>query len=251
MNRHELDIVVPVYNEGENLLALVESLRRCMRTPYRLLVCYDRDDDETLPVVARLASELEIVAVKNEGQGVLNAILTGFRRSTAPAVLVIPADDTFNAPRLDAMAARVAAGIDVVCPSRFMAGGCMVGCAWPKSMLVRVAASFLWRIAAVPCHDPTNGFRFFSRRVVEQIPVETQAGFAFSLELLVKCHRLGWSIEEYPAEWYERQVGRSRFRILRWAPSYLRWVAYAMGTRFLGRGPQTVVLRDCNAGKDA
>lgn len=127
----------------------------------------------------------------------------------------------------------------------------MVGCPWPKSMLVRMAARFLRRVAAVPCHDPTNGFRFFSRRVVEQIPVETQSGFAYSLELLVKCHRLGWAIEEYPAEWLERQVGQSRFRVFRWAPSYLRWVAYALATRFLRRGPQSVRLRNVAMSKDA
>jgi hypothetical protein len=104
----------------------------------------------------------------------------------------------------------------------------------------------MYHVVGVPTHDPTNGFRLFSRRVLDRIPIETTAGFAYSMELLVKAQRLGWRVEERPVQWFERKMGRSRFRVLKWAPSYLRWVWYALATRFLGRGPETVVLR--NAG---
>lgn len=240
----ELDIVIPVYNEGEGLAAVLDSLRSHLRTPYRVLVCYDRDDDVTLPVVARYAAGgFPVRAVKNTGQGVFGAIMTGFAASTAPAILMMPADDDHNAPRLDAMVQRMRAGADLVCPSRFMRGGNMVGCPWLKAFIVRTSAFVLHHLARLPTHDPSNGFRMFSRRVIREIPLESSRGFTYSIEYLVKCHRLGWRIDEVPAEWYERKTGKSRFKVLSWLPDYFRWFVYPFATWVLRRGPESVSLK--------
>ena len=245
MNAPELDIVMPVYNEGAAIDPVLRSLVEHVRTPYRLLVCHDRDDDTTLASIRALGPAAgRVEFVRNRGSGVLGAIVTGFEASTAPVVLMMPADDDSNAPRLDAMVELTRAGADIVCPSRFIGDGCMVGCPIVKATLVRLVAWFMYHVVGVPTHDPTNGFRMFSRRVIERIPIETRAGFAWSIELLVKAQRLGWRVEERPAQWFERKAGKSRFRVLTWAPSYLRWVWYALATRFLGRGPETVVLRE-------
>jgi glycosyltransferase involved in cell wall biosynthesis len=240
----ELDIVMPVYNEGVGIVSVIRSLVEHVRTPFRILICHDHDDDTTLAVIRSMGDNAcAIECIRNRGSGVLGAIVTGFDHSTAPAVLMMPADDDYNAPRLDAMVERIRGGADIVCPSRFFGDGCMVGCPLVKAVLVRLTAWFMYHIVGVPTHDPTNGFRMFSRRVIDRIPIETAAGFAYSMELLVKAQRLGWRIEERPVQWFERKMGQSRFRVLKWAPSYLRWVWYALTTRFLGRGPETVVLR--------
>ena len=97
--------------------------------------------------------------------------------------------------------------------------------------------------ARVPTHDASNGFRMFSRRVVDEIAVESDSGFCYSIELLVKCHRLGWRIGEVPAQWFERKHGTSRFRVLNWLPAYLRWYRYAFATTYLARPPQTVAMK--------
>ena len=70
----------------------------------------------------------------------------------------------------------------------------MVGCPMIKMLLLRAAAFTLRHVARVPTHDATNGFRLFSRRVLEEIEVESNLGFTFSLELLVKVHRLRWTV---------------------------------------------------------
>ncbi len=243
MRINALDIVMPVYNEGENIVATVESLLAEVKSPFRLLICYDNDHDNTLPVLQRFSGgRLNLELVKNQGRGALGAILTGFSASTAPAVLMMPADDDYNASRIDSMVELARQGAAIVCPSRFMPGGNMVGCRWLKATLVRCTAWFMYHVVGVPTHDPTNGFRLFSRRVLDRIPIESPAGFAYSIELLVKCHRLGWPIAEVPVKWYERKQGSSRFQILKWAPHYLRWVRYALRTRFLRSGPLTVRL---------
>ena len=170
--------------------------------------------------------------------------MSGFAASKAPFILMYPADDDYNAPLLDGMVAAARGGCDIVCASRFIPGGAMVGCPLIKAVLVRSANFTLRHVARLPTTDASNGFRMFSRRVIERIAVESDQGFCYSIELLVKAHRLGWTIAEVPVRWFERRHGESRFRVLRWLPAYLRWYGYAFATTFLRRPPRTVALKD-------
>lgn len=245
----DLEFVIPVYNEGPNIRSVLESFRREVKTPYAVFICFDFEGDSTLEVLRSLPpDEYRYTLVRNHGRGVLDAIRAGLRASTAPYVCTFPADDDYNAARLDSMAARAASGCDIVCASRFMRGGCMVGCWWVKATLVRTAGFLLRHIGRLPTHDPTNGLRIFSRRVIDEIPIESESGWAFSLEWLVKCHRLGWRIEERPAEWIERRVGKSRFKTFGWMPQYLKWFFYALATTWLRRPARTVSLGRATGG---
>jgi dolichol-phosphate mannosyltransferase len=242
----ELDIVIPVYNEGRNIVATLAALKRSVTTPARVLICYDHAEDDTLPAIranAQAHAGLAVEFVRNRGRGAHAAVMTGFAASTAPFVLMYPADDDTNAAMLDRMVALARAGCDIVCASRFMPGGAMVGCPLLKAVLVRSANFTLRHVARLPTTDASNGFRMFSRRVVERIPVESEAGFCYSIELLVKAHRLGWRIAEVPVRWFERRHGASRFQVIKWLPAYLRWYAYAFATTFLRRPPRTVTLK--------
>ncbi len=80
---------------GENIIPVLNTLREAVRTPYRVMICYDRDDDDTLPAVEAwpAKSQTEIVFVKNRSRGPHAAVMTGFAESTAPYVMVYPADD--------------------------------------------------------------------------------------------------------------------------------------------------------------
>ena len=241
-----LDIVIPVYNEGRNILNTLGALKRGVRTPYRVLICYDRPEDDTLAAIrdnAEALAGVDIVFVLNKGRGAHGAIMTGFAQSTAPFVLMYPADDDHTAGAIDAMVEKAASGCDIVCASRFMPGGAMVGCPWLKAVLVRTANFTLYHVARLPTHDSSNGFRLFSRRVVDTVAVESDQGFCYSIELLVKAHRLGWRIGEVPTRWYERTQGASRFRVMKWLPLYLRWYRYAFATTFVGQGPETVPMK--------
>ena len=242
----ELDIVIPVYNEGRNIVATLAALKRSVTTPARVLICYDHAEDDTLPEIranAQAHAGLAVEFVRNRGRGAHAAVMTGFAASTAPFVLMYPADDDTNAAMLDRMVALAQAGCDIVCASRFMPGGAMVGCPLLKAALVRSANFTLRHVARLPTTDASNGFRMFSRRVVERIPVESEHGFCYSIELLVKAHRLGWRIAEVPVRWFERRHGASRFQVIKWLPAYLRWYGYAFATTFLRRPPRTVTLR--------
>ena len=225
-----LDVIIPVYNEGQNIRDVLAAFQQETRTPIRVLLCYDRDDDTTLEAAKAAAVTFPVVPVKNAGRYAHGAVVTGFRASTAPAAITYMADDDYNAGLIDSMVALFHEGNHVVCASRFMPGGSMINCPWPKSWLVEAVAWSLNHLGGLPVHDPTNAFRLFSRDLLQRVPIQSSQGFTYSMELLAKCHRLGWKMAEIPAQWRERRSGASRFRVFRWAPAYLRWYFYILVT---------------------
>src|SRR3981081_2677599 len=90
-----LTLVCPVYNEAENMPRLLDRLEAEVRTPFKLFVVYDRDDDTTLPVLYAQAGRFHfpICLIKNRyGRGVLNAVKTGLEAADGVAIAVIMAD---------------------------------------------------------------------------------------------------------------------------------------------------------------
>jgi hypothetical protein len=175
-------------------------------------------------------------------------LATGFAASTAPFVVVMMADDDYNAGIIDALVTKAETGCDIVCATRFMPGGSMIGCPWLKAVLVRTGNFTLHHLGRLPTRDATNGFRLFARRVLDQIVIGSDRGFCYSIELVVKCHRLHWQIGEVPAQWRERTRGTSRFQVIKWLPAYLRWYFYAFATTYLRRSAGTVGLKSAHAG---
>ena len=250
---NELDIVIPVYNEGENILDLFRAFKRDVKTPFRVFICYDFDEDATLKTLkenkfnfsAQGGSAFggEISFVKNPGAGVHSAIMAGFKATSAPAVLIFGADEANNAPVIDKMYEKFKEGNDVVVASRLIKGGEMSGGPRLKSLVVTLASFSLNRFVGVPATDATYAWRMFSRRLIDSVEIESTAGFTYAIELLVKCHRLGWPVAEVPARWIMRKSGESRFNFRKWLPHYAKWFFYALGTTYLRRGPKTVKLK--------
>ncbi|MBO6947808.1 MAG: glycosyltransferase [Rhodospirillales bacterium] len=238
----ELEIVVPVYNEGKNIISLLEDVRRHVETPYRVMICYDFDEDDTLSAIEEYEHKdhAEIVPVKNTGRGPNMAVVTGLRHSTAPFVLTHMADDDFNADIIDKMIDRAKAGASVVAGSRFLPGGCMDGCVWYKKMLTVTANISMFVFGRAPIRDATNGFKLFTRELLDRVELESTEGFTYAIELVAKAHRLGLRLDEIPAKWYERREGESRFQIIPWIKPYLRWYFFTFATTWLRRGPETM-----------
>src|SRR5438105_4024970 len=122
-----LSVVCPVYNEADNIRVVLEELCGKVSVPLDVLIVYDRDDDNTIPVVEKLSHDYKfsIKLVKNRlGPGPLNAIKTGFTAADSEAILVLMADLSDDLSIVDAMYDLVVNhGFDVVCGSRYMPGG--------------------------------------------------------------------------------------------------------------------------------
>ena len=229
-----VDFVMPVYNEGPNIARALEELHRAVALPMRVLVVYDFDEDDTVPVVRALAPRYPgVELVRNTlGRGVLNAVRAGIAAATAEVVVITMADlsdDVAIVPRMVALIREE--GYDIVCASRYMRGGRQIGGPWLKGFLSRAAGVSLYWLAGLPTHDATNAFRAYRRGVLVEFPIEGQGGFAYSLEITAKAHAAGRRIAEVPSTWRDRSAGASRFLLRAWLPHYLRWYFFALTHR--------------------
>jgi len=224
---YDIDILVPVFNEKEVIVATLEEIARKVLTAHRIYIVYDFDEDNTLPVVAGYIASRKmdhIVLLKNDyGRGVVNAIKKGFDASEASAALVVMGDLSDELGVVDLMAAKIRGGFDIVCGSRYMKGGRQIGGPWFKGFLSRMAGLSLHFLTGIPTHDISNSFKMYARHVLKSIEIESTGGFELGMELVVKAFLRGWKITEIPATWRDRSAGQSRFRLWAWLPHYLRW----------------------------
>lgn len=230
----QVDLVMPVFNEGPNIAEALRRIDREIPTEKRLLIVYDFDEDDTLPVVHSLAENYPWVStVKNtRGKGVINAIRAGFHAAAAPIVIVTMADLSDDLSVVPEMVRRInEENFDIVCASRYMPGGRQIGGPKIKAFLSRAAGLSLHWLTGLPSRDATNAFRAYRRTVLESIEIESEGGFEYTLELTVKAFARGHKITEVPCTWRDRSAGRSRFRLWRWLPHYLRWYGYALTHR--------------------
>lgn len=227
--------MVPVYNEGENVVPTLRGVVERTRTrPLEVLVVHDFDGDTTVPVVKRLQSELpELHLHRNDlGRGVLNAIKSGLAAARAPYMLVTMGDGSDDPGDIDAMYTLARGGADVVAGSRYMRGGRQVGGPLLKRTMSRLAGLSLHWVGGLPIHDATSNFRMYSKRLLQTVTIESSGGFELGLELTVKAYARGLRVAEVPTTWRDRTAGESRFRLWKWLPRYLRWYWVGIAARF-------------------
>jgi len=231
-----ISLVVPVYNEADNIQPFLADVEAHVREPHEILIVYDFAEDTTLPAIAALWPPCPNVRLVHNtlGKGVLPALQAGFQASRGDVVVVMMADRSDEPRDVAAMARLVRAGADVVAGSRYTRGGRQEGGPRLKRLLSWLAGVSLHYLAGLPVRDATNNFRAYSRRVVQEIPIEGKASFALALELTLKAHWRGWRIAEVPTTWRDRTVGQSRFRLFAWLPHYLHWYLLALRRAWFG-----------------
>jgi dolichol-phosphate mannosyltransferase len=229
-----LTIVIPVYNEGANFASLWTAIASQIRSKFNVIVVFDFDEDDTIPVAQQIVAEGEtrIRLVKNDvRQGVVGAILTGFNQVESGPVLVVMADLSDDLTRVDQMFELYQQGDHIVVGSRYMRGGRLVGGPWFKQSLSRLAGLTLHWFRGIPTHDSTNAFKVYDREMIKALTIESRGGFELGLEITVKAFLAGYRITEIPATWRDRAHGQSRFRLWAWMPRYLKWYLYAFRPR--------------------
>ena len=229
-----VDFVVPVYNEKENFSVLYENLKKLVQAEWNIYLVYDFPDDSTLEV-ARPLSQVDprIHLVENTGKGVLGAIVTGFGVAESDAIMVVMVDETPDSIKIfDVMVERFYShNAAIVVASRYMKGGHAYGAPFLKGLLSRISGVSLYYVIGLPTHDATNATRLYRKSFLRSVRVESDKGFALTLELTIKAHLKGLRIEEIPVTWREREVGTSRFSLRKWILIYLRWYMYGL-TRY-------------------
>jgi dolichol-phosphate mannosyltransferase len=246
-----VSVVIPAYNEGAEIVDVLDRIIEGIELPCEILVVYDTPDDGTAKYVAAYTAENATVRglVNTYGRGPANAIRFGFDHAVAPVVVVTMADGSDDPRQIDMLTRLVERGVVVACASRYMRGGQQVGGPWLKGKISRLAGVSLNIFAHVGTHDPTNSFKAYSRDFVREVGIEADAGFEVGIEMVSKARRRGLPIAEIPTIWLDRADGTSNFKMTQWIPRYLHWYLHAFGKREAGR-PRPIPIRDRGGDSD-
>ena len=212
-----ITIVIPTYNEAENLPKLVSALFS-LPLDLHLLIVDDNSPDET----GRLADELaerhpdRIKVLHRPGKmGLRSAYLNGFQKifdDGSQAVVQMDADFSHDPGVLVDMAKKLEI-TDVVLGSRYVAGG-SVDKRWPiwRKWLSAFGNFYARTILRLPLHDVTTGYRMWRIEVLKQIPFERiqSSGYIFLVEMIYLTHCLEFKIGETPIYFADRRFGKSK-----------------------------------------
>ena len=224
---------MPAYNEGEQIIEVLDRLFESVRLSCEVLVVVDTEDDTTIPVVSEYAQKEPRLRylVNTYGRGPANAIRYGIDAAAAPVTVVTMADGCDDARQIDDLARLVERGVAVAAASRYMAGGQQVGGPSIKCLLSKTAGRSLRVLAHIGTRDATNSFKAYSTAFVREVGIDSRNGFEIGIELTAKARRLRKPVAEIPTIWLDRQAGVSNFKVAKWIPSYLRWYRFAFGPR--------------------
>lgn len=212
----DLAVVIPSYNERENITRLAEYV---LGLPYkpRVIIVDDNSPDGTSEVVLRLAeTNPRLVLIRRAGKGGRgSACLEGFQhalRLGADMVVEMDADFSHDPADIPRLVARAEQGYDMVVGSRYARGSRIVN--WPlmRRVFSRLANRFARLVLGVPISDYTNGYRCYTKSALQRIDYAAvrSRGYAVLSEVAYQLARQNVRMTEIPIVFEDRRVGTSK-----------------------------------------
>lgn len=208
-------VIIPTYNERENLPLLIEAITR-VEPQIDILVVDDNSPDGTGNIAEAIAASVPRMSVlhRSRKHGLGSAYVAGFRHALSgnyQYVVEMDADFSHRAedlPRLLAEAERV----PVVVGSRNVPGGEVIGWSLLRRVVSKAGSLYARLILGLPLRDVTSGFKCFRLSALELVDLDRlrSNGYAFQVELNYACHQAGLPFSEIPIIFRDRVRGRSK-----------------------------------------
>ena len=212
-------VVLPTYNEAENLERMVDAVRSCLTeraVRFRILVVDDGSPDGTGAIADGLAAADERLRVLHRiaKEGLAQAYVAGFAYALAHGATVVvqmDCDGSHDPAVIPRMLDALDAGADLVIGSRYVAGG---GTDWTagRRLLSRAGSAYARAILRVPVRDLTGGFKAIRADVLASLDLSRLycKGFGFQIEVTYRALRAGFRVSELPIRFVDRRVGTSK-----------------------------------------
>lgn len=225
-------IVIPTYNEAENVLVLAGEIAR--RLPdASLLIVDDNSPDGTADLAeqafcARSEFRAYRVLRRSGPRGLGRAYRDGFMlafREGFDRIVQMDADLSHDPASLPSLLEATATA-DLVIGSRYCPGGAVQNWAWHRILLSRFAVWYVHTVTGIPVRDVTAGYRCWTRRALEAVQIEslTSEGYAFQVEMSHRAWLAGMRMAEVPITFTDRRMGRSKIsRSVLWESCVLPW----------------------------
>ncbi|MCR8455873.1 MAG: polyprenol monophosphomannose synthase [Zestosphaera sp.] len=214
---YRISVVVPTYNERENIEELVVRLSEAMHDAgygdFEIVVVDDNSPDGTAEVVRDLSRKYPIKLIKRPGKlGLGSAIMEGIKTSGGELIVIMDADLQHPPEVIPTVIEKLKEGCDIVVASRYIAGGGIEN--WPLSRsIISRGATLLAYMLLPPCRsvkDPLSGFFGFRRTIINGIGLNPKS-FKVLLEILCKAK---WkNVCEVPYVFSARQKGKSKLTL--------------------------------------
>ena len=208
-------IIIPTYNERENIVALVNNII-ALSIETNIIVVDDNSPDGTGPAVDVLAQAWPQVSVihRSGKLGLGTAYIAGFKKGLsegAERLISMDADFSHNPSYLPDLI-DLANHFHITIGSRYIAGGGVVNWGWRRRFLSWGANNFARTTLGLKAHDCTAGFRCYRREVLLNIDLDQifSDGYSFLVEMIFKCQRLGFTVGEIPIIFANRERGASK-----------------------------------------
>ncbi len=207
-------VVLPTYNEAENLPTIVEQI---LSYGPDILVVDDASPDGTGDLAEQLKQRLYPrldVLHRPRKAGLGTAYIAGFKRALEQdyeLILEMDCDFSHDPRHLPTFLERIETA-DLVLGSRYIRGGGTVNWSQQRKLISKVGSLYSRLILGLPYRDLTGGFKCFRRSVLESLDLDSveSNGYAFQIELTYRAHRKGFRIVEVPIIFQERREGLSK-----------------------------------------
>jgi dolichol-phosphate mannosyltransferase len=210
-------LILPTYNEAENVGPIVRAARAQLRPGDNILVVDDNSPDGTGAIADQLAQEMPGVDVLHRPgkQGLGRAYLAGFEEALAGGaelILEMDADFSHDPADLPRLIATAEEGADLVLGSRYVAGGSVTDWDPLRKFISRGGSWYARMILGVKVRDLTGGFKCFRRSVLEALDLSAvhADGYGFQIELTYRTIKAGFHVVEIPIVFRDRRVGESK-----------------------------------------
>ena len=215
-----LAIILPTYNESENIRDLILAIEGLNINPL-ILVIDDSSQDGTQEIVRALQREFNniMLVVRPRKMGLGTAIREGFRiLASLPEkpeyVITMDADFSHNPRDIPRIIEYAMKGYDVVVGSRYIRGGAIKGWGSTRIIISRIANKIAKALIKLPVNDFTSGFRCYSMRYIQKaVPKLKSQRFEIQVELLKQAQLLGMKVTEIPITFENRKRGRSKLTL--------------------------------------
>ena len=178
----KLSVIVPAYNEEENIGSLIDKVERSLKTDFELVIVNDHSSDNTAKIVINKLNDFKNINLveNNLKPGFANALRTGFLNSKGDIIIPLMADLCDDLGTIEKMYKKINQGYDIVCGSRYILGGARKGGSRLKSFLSSMGGRSLNLLLGVPTHDIANAFKMYRKEVINAIDIKAK-GFEISM----------------------------------------------------------------------
>ncbi len=217
-NRPHLAVIIPAWNERENLEVLLPALREVIAdlgVTAEIVVVDGGSHDGTPEAAARRGARV----VRQQERGYGGALLAGFAATAAPHIVTMDADLSHRPVFLEEFWRRRHEA-EVLIASRYVPGG-RADMGWSRRLLSHILNRTYSRVLSLPLRDLSSGFRMYRREVLAGLTVQAR-DFDVLEEILIRVHCQGWKIQEVPFHYMARGSGRSHARLIQFGWAFLK-----------------------------